>query len=70
MLLPVRNFLFAACTSSILVSAQPATAQSADDKATGRNMSSFRVIRFPVVRFLALTSIGKWWRFWSIFGAT
>jgi quercetin dioxygenase-like cupin family protein len=36
MLLPVRDFLFAACMSSILVSAQPATAQSADDKATGR----------------------------------
>jgi hypothetical protein len=34
MLLPVRNFLFAACMSSIFVSAQPATAQSADDKAS------------------------------------
>lgn len=35
MLLPVRNFLFAACMSAIFVSAQPATAQSADDKAAG-----------------------------------
>ena len=35
MLLPVRNFLFAACMSSIFVPAHPATAQSADDKATG-----------------------------------
>lgn len=34
-MLPVRNFLFGACMSSIFVSAQPATAQSADDKATG-----------------------------------
>ena len=35
MLLPVRNFLFAACMSAIFVSAQPATAQSADDKVAG-----------------------------------
>src|SRR5260370_8371806 len=35
MSLPVRNFLFAAFMSSIFVSARPATAQSADDKATG-----------------------------------
>jgi len=40
-----------------------ASRQSPDHRA-------LRVIRFPIVRLLALTSIGKWWGFWSIFGAT
>ena len=40
-----------------------ASRQSPDHRA-------LRVIRFPIVRLLALTSIRKWWGFWSIFGAT